>query len=311
MPCTTDGARDYCHRIGSHEEGHGEVCAQSGILHAYFDGEGALLGNGEVAEATYGIAEDITDGVVTEDHSEGEHEEKESVLYERVVNGSDDSTDDAGKGYNRDSGHATLNLTEYFLFTQPHIQEEADGDRYDSDYQNLFEHTDSIHIDTFAGQPQYQQRCEYGGKESGSTGHTDRVSNVALTEERHDVARYASRTTAHEDDADSHSCAVGSKGWHLTEQPSEGEGYERHDGELCHRTDENVERTFCKQTEIVGRKCKSHRKHDDAEDDGLCVSFYPFKQLRIKESDHCSENDEYTRLPAQCVTDKLKKIIHY
>ena len=148
MPCTTDGARDYCHRIGSHEEGHGEVCAQSGILHAYFDGESALLGNGEVAEATYGITEDVSDGVVTEDHSEGEHEEKESVLYERVVNGSDDSTDDAGKGYNRDSGHATLNLTEYFLFTQPHIQEEADGDRYDSDYQNLFEHTDSIPIDT-------------------------------------------------------------------------------------------------------------------------------------------------------------------
>ncbi len=150
VPCAADGARYSRHGIGSHEEGHGEVGAESCVLHAHLDAEGALFCYGEVAEGAYGVSEDIAYSVVAEDHTEGKQEEEESVLDEWGVDGCDDSTYDAGKcgyGYSR---HAGLYLTKHGFVSQPSVKQEADGYGDDGDDEYLAEHADGINIDTFS-----------------------------------------------------------------------------------------------------------------------------------------------------------------
>ena len=76
MPSTRNGTWHDRHRVGGHEEDHGEVGAQTCVLHSHLDGEGAFLGDGEVAKDADTVAEQVADGIVAEDHAEGEEEEQ-------------------------------------------------------------------------------------------------------------------------------------------------------------------------------------------------------------------------------------------
>ena len=75
VPGTGDGAGDDCHRIGGHEEGHGKIGPQAGILHSDLDREGALLGGAELEKPPHSVAQHISDAVMEEYHTEGEKEE--------------------------------------------------------------------------------------------------------------------------------------------------------------------------------------------------------------------------------------------
>lgn len=86
-----------------------------------------------------------------------------------------------------------------------------------------------------------------------------------MAEERHDVARYATGTTAHEDDA-------GAQERIEAEDLGETVGYEGHDGELCQGAEKDVEGSAEHYLEVFGRKRAAHGEHDDAQDDGGACS---------------------------------------
>ena len=82
-----------------------------------------------------------------------------------------------------------------------------------------------------------------------------------MTEERHDVARYATGTTAHENDA-------GTEEGVEAEDLGETIGYKGHDGELRQGAKEDIEGTAEHYLEVFGREGAAHGEHDYAEDDG-------------------------------------------
>ena len=75
---------------------------------------------------------------------------------------------------------------------------------------------------------------------------------------------------------------------HSHQQPS----HTRHDKELCTGPYQNVEWATGKNAEIVGGQCQSHRKHDDAEYDGLRGSTNPHKEVGHKKRQDGNGYDE-------------------
>lgn len=64
VPRTADGARHHGKGMRGHKEGHGEVRAEAGVLHAHLDAQRALLGCRETAEMCYSITQEITESIV-------------------------------------------------------------------------------------------------------------------------------------------------------------------------------------------------------------------------------------------------------
>lgn len=112
MPCTTYGTWDDGKRTVDCEEAGGENGGETCILHAYLDRDGAILGRREMEEFANTIAEDITDGVMTEHDSEDTEEEHDAFLKELVVNGCNNTANDAGKSENAECRHNRLRLLE-------------------------------------------------------------------------------------------------------------------------------------------------------------------------------------------------------
>ena len=75
VPGAGYGTGNHGHRVCCHEECHGKIGSQAGILHAHLDGEGTLLGCAELEEPPHGIAQHISDAVMEEYHTESEQEE--------------------------------------------------------------------------------------------------------------------------------------------------------------------------------------------------------------------------------------------
>lgn len=75
MPGTADSARNDCERTGSGEECGGQDSGESGILHTYLDGNGAVLRLGEMEQSAHCISEEVAGGVMAEHDSEDEEEE--------------------------------------------------------------------------------------------------------------------------------------------------------------------------------------------------------------------------------------------
>ena len=68
-------------------------------------------------------------------------------------------------------------------------------------------------------------------------------------------------------------------------------GYAGHNEELGTGTDKDVEGATGKDAEIVGGEGKSHRQHDNTQDNGLCCSSHPLEELGQKEC-QCRNGDD-------------------
>lgn len=79
-------------RVG--EECAGKDCCHTCVLHADFNGDGALLGGVELEQTTDAVAEHVTEAIVQKDHSENEGDKSKAVCQKLRANGHDDATDD-------------------------------------------------------------------------------------------------------------------------------------------------------------------------------------------------------------------------
>lgn len=76
------------------EECAGKDCCHACILHADFDGDGALLGGVEFEQTTNAVAEHVAETIVQEYHCENEGDKSKAVCQKLRANGHDDATDD-------------------------------------------------------------------------------------------------------------------------------------------------------------------------------------------------------------------------
>ena len=76
------------------EECSGEDCGHTCVLHADFNGNGALLGGVEFEQTTDAVAEHVTETVMQEYHSEDECDKSKAIREKLRTHGHDDSTDD-------------------------------------------------------------------------------------------------------------------------------------------------------------------------------------------------------------------------
>ena len=75
VPGTTDGARQYGERL-SGEEVARENRGKTGILHSHLNADGTLLGSIEARQLPGKPTQQITQGVVTENHGECPEEKR-------------------------------------------------------------------------------------------------------------------------------------------------------------------------------------------------------------------------------------------
>ena len=73
VPGTTDGARQYGERLGGKEIA-GKNRGKTGILHSHLNADGTLLGSIEARQFSGKPAQQITQGVVAENHCESPEE---------------------------------------------------------------------------------------------------------------------------------------------------------------------------------------------------------------------------------------------
>ena len=272
-----DGAGDDAeggHGVGGDGGGGGEEIAgedggHAGVLHAYFDADGATLGDGETGGFADEIAEEVAEAVVAGDDGEGEGNEAQTVLFETGMDGEDDATDDEGEAEDGDAGHDGLDLLEVVAVAQEVVEGATQGHGKDGDEADVLEHAKGIDFDLLACEPQDHEGCDDGREEGGDGGHAYGEGDVTVAEERHDVARYATGTTAYEDDA-------GTEEGVEAEDLGETIGNEGHDGELRQGAEEDIEGTAEDYLEVFGGEGAAHGEHDDAEDDGgTCSLLHP------------------------------------
>lgn len=145
MPGATDGAWKYGKWLGC-EEIAGKYGGKSCVLHAHLDADGALLGGIEACQSSGTPTEYIPQGVVAEHYGKCPKEKYQTTGYEVIVYGRDDATHDKGKASDADTRHQALDSRETFLFTVDIVEKATDGNGDNCDYQNIDEHTYSIHL---------------------------------------------------------------------------------------------------------------------------------------------------------------------
>lgn len=310
MPGAADGAGNHGEGIGGYEESHGEVGAETSVLHAYLDAQRALLRGGETAEMGYGVAQYVAEGVVAKHDGESEDEEQNAALDEGTVYRGHNAADNDGKAGYGEAGHEALHALEDVALAKPKVKKVTDDDGDDGDDENLAEHAHGVDLHLCTGEPQHKQWGEDGSKKCGDAGHADAVGHIAVAEKRHDVARNASRTTTYEHNADGEGHAVRGKRRYLAEEPGEGEGYEGHDGELGRGSDEDVAWSPCEELEVGGAQRETHGEHDDADDDSLRVAFDPGKKRGKEEGDNGSQDDDKARAVAEKLAERKEGFIH-
>lgn len=122
VPGATDGARQYCQRLGGKEVGSQnryETC----ILHTYLNGDRAFLGNIESCKTTGEPAEEIAQRVVAEHNGKGPDEQDEATSHEIIVNRRDHSADNDSEAYHTRTGHQALKGGEETAFAERIVQE--------------------------------------------------------------------------------------------------------------------------------------------------------------------------------------------
>ena len=79
-------------RVG--EECTGEDCCHACVLHADFNGDGALLGGVEFEQTTDIVAEYVAEAVMQKHHGEDERDKAKAVREKLRANGYDNATND-------------------------------------------------------------------------------------------------------------------------------------------------------------------------------------------------------------------------
>ena len=222
---------------------------------------------------------------MTEHHSEGPQEEPEAAGNQTVVNRGDNTAYDAGQRDNTQAGHQRLNGGEVLALGIIIVQETTYPYGNDGDNKDIQEHAYGIDGDNLSCQILHQQRRHNGGQQGRGAGHTHRECHIAVTEIRHDVAADTARAAAHKQNTQ---CQSGLQVEYLNQQV----GYAGHNEELGTGTDKDVEGTARQNTEIVGGEGKSHREHDNAQDNGLCVAPYPQEEVGQEEGHYRYSDDK-------------------
>ena len=150
---------------GGGKEIAGEDGGHAGILHAYFDADGATFGDGETGGFADEIAEEVAEAIVAGDDCEGEGNEAQPVLFETGMDGEDDTTDDEGETEHRDAGHDGLYLLEVVATAEEVVEGAAQSYWKDGDEANVLEHAKGIDFDLLACEPKHHKGCDDGSQE--------------------------------------------------------------------------------------------------------------------------------------------------
>ena len=283
-----------CQVLGVGEESRCEYGCHARVLHAYLDGDGALLRGVELEQPANAVTQNVTECVVAEHDCEYEEQETDPVEHELRVHGHHHSAHDKHKPDDADCRHVRLDFLEHGAVPEEKVQQKPDSYGEDGYVQNIKEHSERVHVDARVCKPEYKQRSHDGRKQGRDCGHAYGVGHVALRQETHDVARNAARATAHEDDTDGE---VGVESENLGER----ECHHRHDGVLRRCPEQNVERALEQDLEILHGEREPHAQHDNPEDDGGYVPVDPAEGYGEEECDDGACDDERGSVGGKCV----------
>ena len=163
MVGAADGAWDHAEggfrvngeilRVG--EECAGEDCCHACVLHADFDGNGALLGGVELEQATDIVAEHVTEGVMQKHHSEHERDKPHAVRQELRTYGHDHAADNQCEADDAHGRHICLEFLESRALAEEVVAGETDNNREDCHVKDVEEHADGVHFDARVGKPKH------------------------------------------------------------------------------------------------------------------------------------------------------------
>ena len=138
-------------RVG--EERTSENGGHARVLHADFDGYGALLGGVELEQATDIVTEYITKGVMQEYDSEHESNKPYAVRQELRTYGHDDAADNQRKADDAHGWHVGLKFLKASALAEEVVAGKADDNREDCHVKDVEEHADGVHFDARVGKP--------------------------------------------------------------------------------------------------------------------------------------------------------------
>ena len=278
--------RVECQIFGICEKCSGENGGHACVLHADFNRDGAFFGGVEFEQTTDAIAEHVTETVVEKHYGEHEGDKPETVCKELRTHGHDDSADNQRKADDAYGRHIRLEFLESGALAEEVVAGETDDNREDGHVKDVKEHADGIHFDARVCKPKHQKRSHERGKERACHGHAHGIGHVAFGQKTHYVTRNAARAATDKHNADGQ----------IRVKPEDfrkRKCNERHDGVLRDCAEKDVGGAFHQVAYVVHRDGKAHAEHDDAEDDGACVSMNPTEEYGDKECDYrACDNDE-------------------
>ena len=140
-------------RVG--KECAGEDCCHACVLHADFDGNGALLGGVELEQATDIVAEHVTEGVMQKHHGEHERDKSHAVRQELRAHSHDHAADNQCEADDAHGRHVCLEFLKASTFAEEVVASETDNNREDCHVKDVEEHADGVHFDARVGKPKH------------------------------------------------------------------------------------------------------------------------------------------------------------
>ena len=242
-----DGGQRVLCKVGSRQAG-----GQAGVLHTDLDGDGAALGGIQLQGLAHGVAGQVAQQVVQDDHDQ----DQQAAGHDLGTVGGDHGADDQHDGSGGHQGQHADGFLGELMEEVVHHKAQCDGHQHHLD--DGHEHAHGVHIHALAGVQQGEQRGEDGSQHGGNSGHANGQGHVALGKIGHHVGRSAAGAGAHQNDADGQ---LGGQVEHHGQHPCQ----EGHEGELCHAAYDDVLRAAEHHLEIIGLQGQAHAEHDDAQ----------------------------------------------
>ena len=258
VPHGEEGGRHGSEWVGC-EGGQGQGCAQSGVLHADFEGDGLLLCVAEalrvdlVHQLGEAEAQRVAAQVVQDDHRDGHqgagHEQLRTV-------GGNDHADDKQNSHLRNDRQGDRNLLD--LLAEDHVADHTEGDREEHHLDGVEEQGLSRHGHVLRSEQLHQQRNHERGAQGGEDADGDIEGHVTTGQVAHHVGGGARRAAADENHA--HGQRAGQ-----VEDRAQGHGDERHDDEVSYGADDDHQRLGQDALEVVQRQGQAHAEQHDAQ----------------------------------------------
>ena len=158
-----DGAWDHAEggfRVNGEILRVGKECASEDgghacVLHADFDGNGALLGGVELEQATDIVTEHVTEGVMQKHHSEHERDKPHAVRQKLRAHSHDHAADNQCEADDAHGRHICLEFLESRALAEEVVASESDGNRENRHVKDVEEHADGVHFDARVGKPKH------------------------------------------------------------------------------------------------------------------------------------------------------------